>query len=166
MVVSSFHIALICIYIYICLSPLGPTKCRAWGGLWPYIYIYIYIIYMYTIVQQIMIVISVGPSKLSEWFWLSLRGGFFPWVFLDFWLGNPKIQTPFRRTQNPKKNLGNPKINLFDLNPKILFEKMDFWIFGWTILRNPRLHLLDSNPRKMDCWIFVSIFWPNLGAKQ
>ena len=26
--------------------------------------------------------------------------------------------------------LGNPKIHLFDLNPKILFEKMDFWIFG------------------------------------
>ena len=36
---SSFHIALIYIYIYICLSPLGPTKYRAWGGLWPYIYI-------------------------------------------------------------------------------------------------------------------------------
>ena len=43
-------------------------------------------------------------------------------------LGNPKIQTPFRRIS--KKTLGNPKIHLFDLNPKILFEKMDFWIFG------------------------------------
>ena len=37
-----FHHFILHWYVYICLSPLGPTKCRAWGGLWPYIYIYIF----------------------------------------------------------------------------------------------------------------------------
>ena len=40
-------------YIYICLSPLGPTKCRAWGGLWPHIYIYIYKSTTYNIYQLV-----------------------------------------------------------------------------------------------------------------
>ena len=38
---------------------------------------------------------------------------------------------PFEKNKKnpPQKNLGDPTIHLFDLNPKILFEKMDFWIF-------------------------------------
>ena len=34
-----FHHFILHWYVNTCLSPLGPTKCRAWGGLLPYIYI-------------------------------------------------------------------------------------------------------------------------------
>ena len=119
-------------------------------------------------------------------FWIFAKIHLFPWVFYLFlknpsfplgfllFLKNPsfslsffgfltwKPKNPNTLSKNPKKSkktLGNPKIHLFDLNPKILFEKMDFWIFGWTILRNPRLHLLDLNPSILvERWIVVFLF--------
>ena len=85
--------------------------------------------------------------------WIFAKIHLFPWVFLDFWFGNPKIQTPFRRIQkNPKKTLGNPKIHLFDLNPKILFEKMDFWIFGFLGRRLDHASLQHSDIRCIFAW--------------
>ena len=82
---------------------------------------------------------------LFPWvFYLFLKNPSFPLGFLLF-LKNPsfslsffgfltwKPKNPNTLSKNPKKSkktLGNPKIHLFDLNSKILFEKMDFWIFG------------------------------------
>ena len=94
---------------------------------------------------------------LGFFFWIFAKIHLFPWVFYLFlknqsfplgfllFLKNPsfslsffgfltwKPKNPNTLSKNPKKSqktLGNPKIHLFDLNPKILFEKMDFWIFG------------------------------------
>jgi len=40
---------------------------------------------------------------------------------------------------------------------------MDFWIFGSTILRNPKLHLLDLNPGILvERWI-VGVLFPFFG---
>ena len=84
---------------------------------------------------------------------------FFLEFFWIFDLETQKSKHPFEESKKIQKTLGNPKIYLFDLNPKILFEKMDFWIFGWTILRNPRLHLLDLNPSILvERWIVVFLF--------
>ena len=56
---------------------------------------------------------------------------FFLEFFWIFDLETQKSKHPFEESKKiQKKTLGNPKIHLFDLNPKILFEKMDFWIFG------------------------------------
>ena len=90
---------------------------------------------------------------LFPWvFYFFWKFHLFPWVFLDFWLGNPKIQTPFRRIQkNQKKTLGTPKIHLFDLNPKILFEKMDFWIFGFLVEQS-------SEIQDFIVWTWIQVF--------
>ena len=62
-----FHHFILHWYVYIiCLSPLGPTKCRAWGGLWPYIYIYIYmIIYIYVQVHNMWTFPKLFLSRYS-----------------------------------------------------------------------------------------------------
>ena len=64
--------------------------------------------------------------------WIFAKIHLFPWVFLDFWLGNPKIQTPFRRIQkNLKKNPRKSKNPSFWPESKDSVWKMDFWIFGF-----------------------------------
>ena len=71
-----------------------------------------------------------NPS-FSLGFLLFLKNPSFSLSFFGFLTWQPK--NPNTLSKNPKKSkktLGNPKIHLFDLNPKILFEKMDFWIFG------------------------------------
>ena len=88
---------------------------------------------------------------------------FFLEFFWIFDLGNPKIQTPFRRIQkNQKKYLGKSKNPSFWPESKDSVWKdgfLDFWIFGWTILRNPRLHRLDLNPSiQVERWIVVFLF--------
>ena len=102
--------------------------------------------------------IRIGKINLFlGFFWIFAKIHLFPWVFYLFlknpsfplgfllFLKNPsfslsffgfltwKPKNPNTLSKNPKKSkktLRNPKIHLFDLNPKILFEKMDFWIFG------------------------------------
>ena len=68
--------------------------------------------------------------------WIFAKIHLFPWVFLDFWLGNPKIQTPFRRIQkNPKKPWEIQKsifltwIQRFCLK-RWIFGFLDFWAAG------------------------------------
>ena len=70
-------------------------------------------------------------QSFSLGFLLFLKNPSFSLSFFGFLTWKPK--NPNTLSKNPKKSkktLGNPKIHLFDLNPKILFEKMDFWIFG------------------------------------
>ena len=70
-------------------------------------------------------------QSFSLGFLLFLKNPSFSLSFFGFLTWQPK--NPNTLSKNPKKSqktLGNPKIHLFDLNPKILFEKMDFWIFG------------------------------------
>ena len=74
-----------------------------------------------------------NPS-FSLGFLLFLKNPSFSLNFFGFLTWKPK--NPNTLSKNPKKSkktLGNPKIHLFDLNPKILFEKMDFWIFEFLV---------------------------------
>ena len=98
--------------------------------------------------------------------WIFAKIHLFPWVFLFFlkisfffleffWifdLETQKSKHPFEESQKKsKKTLGNPKIHLFDLNPKILFEKMDFWIFGFLVEQS-------SEIQDFIVWTWIQVF--------
>ena len=87
---------------------------------------------------------------------------FFLEFFWIFDLETQKSKHPFEESKKIQKNLGKSKNQSFWPESKDSVWKdwfLDFWIFGWTILRNPRLHRFDLNPSiQVERWIVVFLF--------
>ena len=107
-----------------------------------------------------------NPS-FSLGFLFFLKNPSFSLSFFGFLTWKPK--NPNTLSKNPKKSKKRPRKSK---NPSLWPESkdsvwkdgfLDFWIFGWTILRNPRLHLFDLNPSILvERWV-VGFLFPFFG---
>ena len=82
--------------------------------------------------------------------WIFAKIHLFPLIFLDFWLGNPKIQTPFRRIQkNPKKPWEIQKSIFLTWIQRFCLKR---WIFGFLGSRLDHACLQHSDIRCIFAW--------------